>query len=59
MPELFRMFGMKFFFYMNGHLPIHIHVRNSDGEARFEVENVNLIESRGIKIALSQSSQED
>lgn len=49
MPEVFRMFGMRFFFYMNEHLPIHIHVRNSDGEAKFEVENVKLIESRGIK----------
>jgi hypothetical protein len=49
MPEIFRMFGMKFFFYMNEHLPIHIHVRNADGEARFEVENVRLIESIGIK----------
>ncbi|MEO6135607.1 MAG: DUF4160 domain-containing protein [Ginsengibacter sp.] len=49
MPEVFRMFGMKFFFYMNEHLPIHIHVRNSDGEAKFEVDNVKLIESRGIK----------
>ncbi|MDQ6761557.1 MAG: DUF4160 domain-containing protein [Bacteroidota bacterium] len=49
MPELFRMFGMRFFFYMNDHLPIHIHVRNGDGEARFGVENVKLIESRGIK----------
>lgn len=47
MPELFRMFGMRFFFYMNDHLPIHIHVRNGDGEARFGVENVKLIESRG------------
>ena len=49
MPELFRMFGMRFFFYMNDHLPIHIHVRNADGEARFEVEIVKLIESKGIK----------
>jgi len=49
MPELFRMFGMRFFFYMNDHLPIHIHVRNADGEARFEVELVKLIESKGIK----------
>ncbi len=49
MPELFRMFGMRFFFYMNEHLPIHVHVKNSDGEARFEVENVTLIESKGIK----------
>ena len=49
MPELFRMFGMRFFFYMNDHLPIHIHFRNADGEARFEVELVKLIESKGIK----------
>ena len=49
MPELFRMFGMRFFFYMNNHLPIHIHVRNAEGEARFEVELVKLIESKGIK----------
>ena len=49
MPELFRMFGMRFFFYMNDHLPIHIHVRNADGEARFEVEVIELIESKGIK----------
>jgi hypothetical protein len=34
MPELFRMFGMRFFFYMNDHLPIHVHVKNADGEAR-------------------------
>lgn len=34
---------------MNEHLPFHVHVRNADGEARFEVANVKLIESRGIK----------
>lgn len=49
MPELFRMFGMKLYFYMNKHLPIHIHVRNEDTETRFEVEIVKLIESKGIK----------
>ena len=49
MPELFRMFGMRFFFYMNDHLPIHVHVKNGDGEARFEVKVVRLIESKGIK----------
>jgi hypothetical protein len=49
MLEVFRMFGMKFFFYSNEHLPIHIHVRNADGEAKFEVEIVKLIESKGIK----------
>jgi len=50
MPELFRFFGMKFFFYSLEHLPIHIHVRNADGEARFEVQpEIRLTESRGMK----------
>jgi len=43
------MFGMRFFFYTNDHLPMHIHVRNGDGEARFEILPVKLIESKGIK----------
>jgi len=49
MPEIFRMFGMKFFFYSLEHLPIHIHVRNGDGTAKFEINPVKLIESHGIK----------
>lgn len=43
------MFGMKFLFYMNELCLFTYIVRNSDGEARFEVGNVKLIESRGIK----------
>lgn len=43
------MFGMKFFFYSLEHLPIHIHVRNADGTAKFEVNPVRLVESQGIK----------
>jgi Domain of unknown function (DUF4160) len=49
MPTLFIIFGLKFHFYSNEHLPIHVHVRNSDGEAKFEVENVNLISNKGLK----------
>jgi hypothetical protein len=49
MPEIFRMFGMKFFFYSLEHLPIHIHVRNADGTAKFEIDPIKLIESHGIK----------
>lgn len=50
MPELFRMFGMRFFFYSLEHLPIHIHVRNADGMAKFNVDpDIELIEARGIK----------
>ncbi len=37
MPEVFRMFGMRFFFFANEHLPIHIHVQNAEGRAKFYV----------------------
>lgn len=51
MPELFRMFGMRFFFFSLEHLLIHIHVRNADGEAKFDVvPEVKLIQSKGMKL---------
>ena len=49
MPELFRISGMRFFFFSNEHLPIHIHVKNADGSAKFEIKLVKLIENKGIK----------
>ena len=49
MPELFRMFGLRFFFFSNEHLPIHVHVRNADGSAKFEIKPLRLIENSGIK----------
>ncbi len=50
MPELFRFFGMKFFFFSLEHLPMHIHVRNADGTSKFEVDPVKLVESKGMKV---------
>lgn len=49
MPELFRFYGLVFYFFSREHLPIHVHVKNADGEAKFEVETVTLIENKGIK----------
>ncbi len=49
MPELFRMFGMRFFFFSNEHLPIHIHVKNADGSAKFNIDPLELIENNGLK----------
>ncbi len=49
MPELFRLFGIRFFFFSNEHLPIHVHVKNADGTARFEVNPLKLIENNGMK----------
>jgi len=45
-PTLFIVFGLRFFFYSNEHLPIHVHVRNADGEARVEVENVRTADGK-------------
>jgi len=49
MPTLFRAFGLRFFFYSNEHTPIHIHVKNADGEAKFNVETMEWISNRGLK----------
>lgn len=62
MPTLFVIFGLRFHFYSNEHLPIHVHVRNSDGEARFEVDPVKLTSNKGIKkkdISLAESIIEE
>ena len=29
MPEILRMFGMRFFFYSREHEPIHVHVKSA------------------------------
>ena len=49
MPELFRFFGIRFFFFSHEHLPIHVHIKNADGTAKFEVSPLKLIENNGIK----------
>ena len=51
MPEIFRMFGLRFFFYANDHKPIHVHVESGDGEAKFNLgdKHVELVNSYGMK----------
>lgn len=50
MPELFRIFGMKFFFYSLEHNPPHVHVKNADGNAKFNLfPTVELVQARGMK----------
>ncbi|HSV11206.1 MAG TPA: DUF4160 domain-containing protein [Hanamia sp.] len=42
--------GSKFFFYSLEHLPIHIHVRNADGIAKFNLDpEIQLLEAKGMK----------
>ena len=52
MPEILRMFGMRFFFYSREHEPIHVHVKYSDGKAKFDIlpEGIVLVKNEGIKM---------
>ena len=52
MPEVFRIFGMRFFFFANEHLPVHIHVQNADGRAKFNISpKVKLVFNKGLKVS--------
>lgn len=43
------MFGMRFYFYSREHEPIHVHVKNADGRAKFEITDdaVVLVYNKG------------
>lgn len=45
------MFGLRFFFWSREHEPMHVHVENADGEAKFEIlpHGVMMKENYGIK----------
>lgn len=50
MPTLFILFGLRFYFYSEEHLPIHIHVQNADGKAKFNVTpEIALVYNKGLK----------
>ena len=60
MPKVFEKDGYLFFFYMNEHLPTHIHVMKNGKKAKFEVSEseVLLVADGGLVIEewkLSQS----
>ena len=49
MPTLFSENGLRFYFFTRDHEPIHVHVQNADGKAKFEIENgIKLIFNTGI-----------
>lgn len=37
MPTILFIYGLRFFFYSEEHLPIHVHVRSGDGRAKINV----------------------
>ena len=38
MPTLLRLFGLRFFFYLDEHRPIHVHVEYGGKLAKIELE---------------------
>jgi len=56
MPTLLQQNGFKFFFYANEHQPKHIHIMNSDGFAKVELENLKVVQNylkpKDLKMAL-------
>jgi hypothetical protein len=49
MPTILTINGFRFFFYSNDHLPRYIHVEKADKTAKFNLEPLELINTKGFK----------
>ena len=51
MPEILRIFGLRFYFYSREHEPMHVHVKSADGKAKFDItgDGVVLVYNKGMK----------
>lgn len=51
MPEIFRIFGLRFYFYSREHEPMHVHVKSADGKAKFDIlpDGIVLVYNKGMK----------
>ena len=51
MPEILRIFGLRFFFFSREHEPIHVHVESADGKAKFNIlpDSIVLVYNKGMK----------
>ena len=59
MPSALNKDGFIFYFYSNEHEPVHVHVRNGSGKAKFDVsDDVQLLESKGMKVQDLRKAQE-
>lgn len=48
MPNVWLESGFRFFFYSNDHLPMHVHVRGHGGEAKFNIDPIEIIGVYGL-----------
>jgi len=60
MPKVFEKEGFLFFFYMNEHLPVHVHVMKNGKKAKFAVSEsgVLLVADGGLKPSEIKKAQE-
>ncbi len=50
MPTLLTIFGIRFFFYLDEHLPIHVHVEYGGKKAKIEIDpQIKIIYNHGLK----------
>ena len=51
MPEILRIFGLRFFFFSREHGTIHGHVESADGKAKFNIlsDSIVLVYNKGMK----------
>lgn len=50
MPTLLIIFGIRFYFYLDEHLPIHVHVACNGKKAKIELEpEIRVIYNHGLK----------
>lgn len=63
MPTVLLIFGIRFYFYSREHEPMHVHIENADGKAKFVIEpQVRLVDNKGMKnkdIRLAESIIEE
>lgn len=57
MPTLLIAFGIRFFFYMDEHEPIHVHVSYGGKRAKIELEpEVKVVYNHGLKEQIMKKS---
>ena len=49
MPTILKQSGYRFFFYVNDHLPKHIHIEKDNKTAKFNLEPLELVKSKKFK----------
>ena len=59
MPSALNKDGFNFYFYSTEREPVHVHVRNGAGKAKFDIsDGVQLLESKGMKVPELRKAQE-